>query len=180
MKIYTKTGDTGTTALIGGTRVPKFDIRVEAYGTIDELSAHIGLIRSQNIDSQIIETLNLIQVKLMTISAIIASDKTIKKLPQISDADIQILETEIDKYSSEIEPLKYFILPGGHSIPAFCHIARTVCRRAERVILQLNAENPLPCEVLIYMNRLSDFLFILARKMHKDLDIQEFFWFPEK
>jgi len=180
MKIYTKIGDNGTTALVGGTRVPKFHIRVEAYGTVDELIAHIGLICSQNIDNKIIDTLNLIQTKLMDISAILASDENIKKLPQISNTDIQILETEIDSYNSELETIKYFILPGGHSIPAFCNIARTVCRRAERIILKLNDENPLPHELLVYMNRLSDFLFILARKLHKELDIQEVFWIPQK
>ena len=176
MKIYTKTGDKGTTALIGGTRVPKFHIRVEAYGTVDELVAHIGLILSQNIDKDIIEFLHLIQIKLMNISAILASDGSIKDLPQISDEDIQVLERKIDEYNSELEPIKDFILPGGHTIIAFCHIARTVCRRAERVILQLNAENPVPRETLIYMNRLSDFLFTLARKLHKDLDIKEYSW----
>ena len=180
MKIYTKTGDKGTTSLIGGTRVPKFHIRVEAYGAVDELIAYIGLIRSQNIDDKIIDILNFIQIKLMDISAILASDENVKKLPQISDRDIQFLETTIDEYYSELEPVKHFVLPGGHSIPAFCHIARTVCRRAERVILQLNAENPIPCQLVAYINRLSDFLFILARKLHKNLDIQEVYWILEK
>ena len=178
MKIYTKTGDKGTTALIGGTRVPKFHIRVEAYGTVDELIAHIGLIYSQDIDKDIIDFLCRIQIKLMNISAILASDGSIKELPQISDEDIQILERKIDEYNSEIEPVKDFILSGGHTIISFCHIARTVCRRAERVILQLNAENPVPHEALIYMNRLSDYLFILARKLHKDLNIKELLWIP--
>lgn len=180
MKIYTKTGDKGTTALIGGMRVPKFHIRVEAYGTVDELIAHVGVIRSQPVSNQIIEKLNSIQIKLMEISAILASDGSVKKLPQVSADDIRALEAEIDAYSEELETFKYFTLPGGHPIPAFCHVARTVCRRAERIILQQHAENPLPCEVLMYMNRLSDYLFVLARKLHKDLGIQEIFWIPDR
>ncbi|MDR3226978.1 MAG: cob(I)yrinic acid a,c-diamide adenosyltransferase [Prevotellaceae bacterium] len=179
MKVYTKTGDKGTTALIGGTRVPKFHIRVEAYGTVDELISYIGLIRSQDVDAHIIDTLHQIQICLMNIAAMLANDGSVTKISKITDEDIRILENEIDKYDKQIEPLQNFVLPGGHSIPAFCHIARCVCRRAERVILQLNAENPVDEKVLIYVNRLSDYLFTLARKLHKTLDIQEIFWFPQ-
>ena len=180
MKIYTTTGDEGMTSLVGGTRVSKFDTRVEAYGTIDELNSYIGLIRSQNIDAHIIDILHQIQGKLMDISAIVASDGSVKNLPKIDSEDVRILENEIDKITAQVEPLRNFILPGGHTIPAFCHIARTVCRRAERVVLKLNNEEPLPQILLIYINRLSDYLFMLARKLHKDLDIQEILWFPEK
>ncbi|MDR1983424.1 MAG: cob(I)yrinic acid a,c-diamide adenosyltransferase [Prevotellaceae bacterium] len=180
MKIYTKTGDKGTTSLVGGKRVPKFHIRVEAYGTVDELISYIGLIRSQEIDSHIIDILHKIQINLMDIAAIIASDESVKQLRQITDDDINIIENEINKYDEELEPLRYFVLPGGHSIPAFCHIARCVCRRAERMILKLNAETPVPEKVLIYMNRLSDYLFTLARKLHKNLDIKEVFWITDK
>ncbi|MDR2126616.1 MAG: cob(I)yrinic acid a,c-diamide adenosyltransferase [Prevotellaceae bacterium] len=179
MKVYTKTGDRGTTSLIGGARVPKFHIRVEAYGTVDELISHIGLIRSQKIDLHIIETLHQIQIKLMDIAAIMASDGKAKKLQQVTDNDIKMIESEIDRYDAELEPLKYFVLPGGHNIPAFCHIARCVCRRAERIILRVNEETPVPENVLMYMNRLSDYLFILARKLHKDLEIREVFWITD-
>ncbi|MDR0420496.1 MAG: cob(I)yrinic acid a,c-diamide adenosyltransferase [Prevotellaceae bacterium] len=180
MKVYTKTGDKGTTSLIGGTRVPKFHIRVEAYGTVDELISYIGLIRSQKIDLNIIEILHLIQIKLMDIAAIIASDEKAKKLRQITEDDINIIEKEIDGYSAELEPLKYFVLPGGHSIPAFCHIARCICRRAERMILRVNDEISIPENVMIYINRLSDYFFVLARKLHKNLGVQEIFWIPDK
>jgi cob(I)alamin adenosyltransferase len=180
MKVYTKTGDKGTTSLIGGTRVSKFHIRVEAYGTVDELISYVGLIRSQKIDLHIIETLHQIQIKLMDIAAIMASDEKAKKNRHVTDDDIKMLETEIDKYDDELEPLKYFVLPGGHNIPAFCHIARCICRRAERMILRVNEENDIPQNVLVYMNRLSDYLFILARKLHKDLNIQELFWITDK
>jgi cob(I)alamin adenosyltransferase len=180
MKVYTKTGDSGTTSLIGGTRVSKFHIRVEAYGTVDELISHIGLIRSQKIDLHIIETLHQIQIKLMDIAAIMASDEKAKKVRHINDDDIKILENEIDKYDAELEPLKYFVLPGGHNTPAFCHIARCICRRAERMILRVNEENSVPKNVQVYMNRLSDYLFVLARKLHKDLGIQELFWITDK
>lgn len=180
MKVYTKTGDRGTTSLIGGTRVPKFHIRVEAYGTIDELISYIGLIRSQEIEVHIAETLHQIQVKLMDIAAIMASDEKAKKIRQVTDSDIKILESEIDKSDTDLEPLKYFVLPGGHNTPAFCHIARCICRRAERMILHVNEETDVPENVLAYMNRLSDYLFILARKLHKNLGVPEFFWITDK
>ncbi|MDR1348847.1 MAG: cob(I)yrinic acid a,c-diamide adenosyltransferase [Prevotellaceae bacterium] len=180
MKVYTKTGDGGTTSLIGGTRVPKFDIRVEAYGTVDELISYIGLIRSQKIDLRIIEILHQIQIKLMDIAAIIASDEKAKKTRQVTVEDINIIENEIDRYDAELEPLKYFVLPGGHSIPAFCHITRCICRRAERMILRVHSENPISQNVLTYINRLSDYFFVLARKLHKNLDVQELFWITDK
>ncbi|MDR2292958.1 MAG: cob(I)yrinic acid a,c-diamide adenosyltransferase [Prevotellaceae bacterium] len=180
MKVYTKKGDKGTTSLIGGTRVPKYHIRVEAYGTVDELISYIGLIRSQKIDLHIIETLHQIQIKLMDIAAIMASDEKAKKLRHVSDSDIQTVENEIDRYDAELEPLKYFVLPGGHEVTAFCHIARCICRRAERMILRVNEESAVPENVLIYINRLSDYLFMLARKLHKNLDIQEIFWITDR
>jgi cob(I)alamin adenosyltransferase len=180
MKVYTKTGDGGTTSLIGGTRVPKFNIRVEAYGTIDELISYIGLIRSQKIDLHIIGILHQIQIKLMDIAAIIASDEKAKKIRQVTVDDINIIENEIDGYDAELEPIKYFVLPGGHSIPALCHITRCICRRAERMIFRVHSETTIPQNVLIYINRLSDYFFVLARKLHKDIDIQEIFWIPDK
>ncbi|MDR1198948.1 MAG: cob(I)yrinic acid a,c-diamide adenosyltransferase [Prevotellaceae bacterium] len=180
MKVYTKTGDGGTTSLIGGTRVPKFDIRVEAYGTVDELISYIGLIRSQKIDLCIIEILHQIQIKLMDIAAIIASDEKAKKTRKVTVEDINIIENEIDSYDAELEPLKYFVLPGGHSIPALCHITRCICRRAERMILRVHSETPVSQNVLTYINRLSDYFFVLARKLHKNLDVQELFWITDK
>ena len=177
MNIYTKTGDKGETSLIGGSRVLKCNICVEAYGTVDEWISYIGLIRSQKIDATIIENLHKIQICLMNISSILANGGN-KKLTQVTVDDVKFLENEIDKIEDEVEPLKYFVLPGGHPIPATCHIARTVCRRAERIIIKLNQENPLPLELLAYINRLSDYFFALARKMHKILNVDEVFWIP--
>lgn len=178
MKIYTKTGDKGTTALVGGTRVSKNHIRVEAYGTVDELISHIGVVRSYDISKQIADDLHQIQICLMNLSAVLASDGSAKKIPQVEISNIDMLENRIDNISSELEPLKYFVLPGGQICAAQCHVARSVCRRAERVILSLHEEYPQPENLLKYVNRLSDYLFVLARKLHKDFGANEIFWIP--
>lgn len=189
MKIYTKTGDQGTTSLFGGTRVPKHHIRIESYGTVDELNSHIGLIRDQEIALEHKKLLNHIQDRLFTVGAILATDPqkaTLKNgkerlnIPKISNENITILETAIDKMSEALPEMTHFILPGGHQTVSFCHIARCVCRRAERQTSFLNDNEPVDTLVLIYLNRLSDYLFVLARKLSHELKAEEIKWIPEK
>ena len=189
MKVYTKTGDKGTTALFGGTRVPKHHIRIESYGTIDELNSHIGLIRDQDMDQAYKITLMHIQDRLFTVGAILATDpeKAILKsgkarlnIPKISNGDIAYLEKEIDTMEAYLPPMTHFVLPGGHPTVSFCHIARTVCRRAERIASHLNELEPFQPETLMYINRLSDYLFVLARKLSHDLQAEEIKWIPQK
>ena len=179
MKIYTKTGDNGTTSLIGGTRVQKNDPRLECYGTIDELNSYLGLI-CDNYSSQDIQyQLLTIQQKLFIISAEIANDKPQKtNIPSISEADILSLEEIIDGISEELPPQKSFIIPGGHPVSSYCQIARTVCRRAERAIYYIQPEKRPSMLSTIYINRLSDYLFILARKALKDFNKSEITWNP--
>ena len=189
MKVYTKTGDKGTTALFGGTRVPKHHIRIESYGTIDELNSYIGLIRDQDIDQLYKNTLMHIQDRLFTVGAILATDPekaTLKngeqrlKIPKISNEDIERLEKEMDAMEASLPPMTHFVLPGGHQTVSFCHIARTVCRRAERIASHLNDLEPFQPETLMYINRLSDYLFVLARKLSHELHAEEIKWIPQK
>lgn len=189
MKIYTKTGDKGTTSLFGGTRVPKHHIRIESYGTVDELNSHIGLLRDQRIDEKIKTFLTEIQDRLFTIGAILATDPEKSKLkngkdrlniPKISDQDSENLEKEIDRMNEELPEMTHFILPGGHQSVSFCHIARCVCRRAERLSSALYDIEPFDEQVLIYLNRLSDYLFVLARMLSKQLQAEEIQWIPRK
>ena len=181
-KIYTKTGDDGTTGLFGGSRIKKNDIRLEAYGTLDELNSYIGLIRSFGLEQKIIQQLLFIQEKLFIIGARLASDergKQITKSLGCTDDDIRKLEEAIDLYQSELPDLEHFIVPGGNQVVAFCHVARTVCRRAERRIIQLMPDPELPANIIRFINRLSDFLFILSRKLGKDSNLKETFWIPK-
>ncbi|MCS4239194.1 cob(I)alamin adenosyltransferase [Myroides gitamensis] len=189
MKIYTKTGDQGTTALFGGTRVPKNHVRIEAYGTVDELNSYIGLIRDQEIPALEKQTLLAIQHHLFTVGAILATDpeKAVLKngkerlnIPKITPDTLVFLEDEIDRMEEKLAPMTHFILPGGHTTVSFCHIARCVCRRSERLSVQLDQEEPVEPEVLMYLNRLSDYLFVLARKLTFDLQADEIKWIPEK
>jgi cob(I)alamin adenosyltransferase len=189
MKIYTKTGDKGKTALFGGTKVPKHHIRIESYGTVDELNSHLGLVRDQNIDAHSKDILVIIQNKLFTVGAILATDpekamlksgKERLNIPKISNEDIELLEKEMDQMNEALPPMTHFILPGGHQTVSFCHIARCVCRRAERLAAALNDLEPFQPETLMYLNRLSDYLFVLARKLSKDLQADEVKWIPEK
>lgn len=189
MKIYTKTGDNGTTSLFGGTRVSKHHIRIESYGTVDELNSHIGLVRDQNMDPHYKNVLISVQDKLFTVGAILATDpkKSILKsgkerlnIQKISSEDIELLEHEIDKMNDSLPPMTNFILPGGHQTVSFCHIARGVCRRAERLAVALNDIEPFQPETLTYLNRLSDYLFVLARKLSHDLQADEVKWIPKK
>ncbi|MFC2086769.1 cob(I)yrinic acid a,c-diamide adenosyltransferase [Bacteroidota bacterium] len=178
MKIYTKTGDSGHTSLIGGARVPKYDIRIEAYGTIDELISYIGLLRDQKIDKIYAEFLLTIQDKLMTCASILAvqGEGFEDRIPKIHENDIENIEKEIDTLSEQLPPLTNFLLPGGHEIISFCHIARNVCRRAERVAIKANEISQFNTNVIVYLNRLSDYLFVLARKITIDLNVVEFTW----
>ncbi|HEU0137332.1 MAG TPA: cob(I)yrinic acid a,c-diamide adenosyltransferase [Flavobacterium sp.] len=189
MKVYTKTGDSGTTALFGGTRVPKDHIRIESYGTIDELNSHIGLIRDQDINQHYKNILIAVQDRLFTIGAILATppDKELLNngqprlnIPMISERDIKFLEDEIDSMETELEPMTHFVLPGGHQTVSYCHIARCVCRRAERLAVHLDHIEPIDPMVVMYLNRLSDYLFVLARKLSADLQAEEVRWIPQK
>lgn len=180
MKVYTKTGDKGLTSLIGGKRVLKCDLRIDAYGTVDELNSWIGLLRDQEIDNQTIETLVEIQDRLFTLGAILASDpeKSKMKIPELSEEDIAFLENQIDEMDYVLPEMKKFILPGGNFVVSYCHITRCVCRHAERLIVQLAAEESVPEITIKYMNRLSDFLFVLSRKLSQDLGAEEHPWEP--
>jgi len=189
MKIYTKTGDKGTTALFGGTRVPKHHLRIESYGTVDELNSYIGLIKDQNISEVYQEALLKIQNELFTLGAMLATPINKEKLkngkerlniPKIQSETVVFLEGEIDRMNEELPPMTNFILPGGHQTVSFCHIARCVCRRTERLVTQLNEEETINPDILTYLNRLSDYLFVLARKLSKDLSAKEIPWIPKK
>ncbi|MGI0107899.1 cob(I)yrinic acid a,c-diamide adenosyltransferase [Salinimicrobium sp. WS361] len=189
MKIYTKTGDKGTTALFGGTRVPKHHIRIDSYGTVDELNSHLGLMRDQQVDEHSREIVIKIQDRLFTLGAILATDpeKAVLKngkerlnIPRISMEDIELLEQEIDRMNEELPSMTHFILPGGHQTVSVCHVARCVCRRAERLATALYEIEPFEEQVLQYLNRLSDYLFVLARKLSHDLQVKEVKWIPQK
>jgi len=180
MKIYTKTGDKGQTSLIGGTRVPKFHLRIDTYGTVDELNSYIGLIMCQEINAQYKKLLKEIQDRLFTIGASLAADpeKSTMKIPDLNDSDITLLENEMDSMNELLPPLKHFVLPGGNTVVSYCHIARCVCRRAERLTVELAGNSFVEERVTIYLNRLSDYLFVLARKLNMDFEAEENIWIP--
>lgn len=180
MKIYTKTGDKGQTSLIGGTRVPKYHLRIETYGTVDELNSYIGLIRSQSIDSHVHNVLKEIQDRLFTIGAYLASDPDTSrmKIPDLNHSDIKLLEDEMDLMNELLPELKHFILPGGDTTSSYTHVARCICRRAERLTVSLAAESHVEEKMIIYLNRLSDYLFVLARKLSSDAKTDENIWIP--
>ena len=180
MKIYTKTGDTGLTSLIGGTRVPKHHLRIESYGTVDELNSYIGMIRDQQISEHQQQVLKEIQDRLCTIGSTLASDpeKSKMKIPDLHQEDIAFLEKEIDTMTESLPELRHFILPGGSTAVSFCHIARCVCRRAERICVHLREESEVEEKVIVYLNRLSDYLFVLGRKLCSDQNIEENKWIP--
>jgi cob(I)alamin adenosyltransferase len=182
MKIYTKTGDKGTTSLIGGTKVPKSHLRIEAYGTVDELNSHIGLCIDILSDDSSRAILREVQDRLFTIGSSLACDPIKEprmRLPDLKEADVQLLEKEMDRISELIPPMKSFILPGGHPVVSQLHIARCVCRRAERCCVRLELESlEVDGLLLKYLNRLSDYLFILARYAHHLLQVEEIPWRP--
>ncbi len=180
MKIYTKTGDQGTTSLLGGTRVPKSDLRIDAYGTIDELNSFLGLLRDQEVNKKRAGILKEIQDRLFTIGADLATapGKDKVKKPDLQPEDIASLEQEMDLMEAQLPMLTAFILPGGHQSVSFCHVARTVCRRAERIAVALASTEPVSGLVIQYLNRLSDYLFVLGRKMAQELHAEEVAWSP--
>ncbi len=180
MKIYTKTGDQGITSLLGGTRVPKSDLRIDAYGTVDELNSYIGLLRDQPVNADRTDVLKEIQDRLFTIGADLATvpGKDKVKKPDLHPEDIELLENEMDQMELRLPPLTAFILPGGHTSVSFCHVARTVCRRTERITVELASFEPVSDLVIQYLNRLSDYLFVLGRIMALELDVEEVTWKP--
>ncbi len=189
MKIYTKTGDKGETSLFGGTRVKKYNLRIEAYGTIDELNSNLGLVRSQEIDQKYIEAIIKIQNQLFTIGSMLATPPDKEKLKSGKDRlqiskiamhEVTFLENEIDQMNKALEPMTHFVLPGGNTTVSFCHIARCVCRRAERFCVELHDNEPIDTNILTYLNRLSDYLFVLARKLTLDNQAVEIPWIPSK
>ena len=178
MKIYTRTGDDGTTSLSGGKRIPKFHIRVEAFGTVDELISWIGLLRDHMENAAREKILIYIQDQLMICAAALASEigdnKTGNLLPD--PECLKKLENEIDKMEETLKPLRNLILPGGNILVSYCHIARCVCRRAERAVLRLNVTEKAPEIITKFLNRLADYLFVLSRKISLELDIEEVKW----
>ena len=189
MKVYTKTGDTGTTALFGGTRVPKDHARIESYGTVDELNSYIGLIRDQEMKQHYKDILIEIQDRLFTVGAMLATppekevlkngEKRLQNLG-IIESDIEFLEKEIDAMEDSLPQMTHFVLPGGHTTVSYCHIARCVCRRAERLAVHLSHNEPVADITIKYLNRLSDYLFVLARKLSSELQADEVQWIPRK
>ena len=183
VQIYTKTGDDGTTGLIGGTRVKKYDSRLEAYGTVDELNSHVGLVLSATHDRRMREVLTDVQSKLFVIGAHLAMDDNagaMKEQLPCTEADIALLETEMDAMFEILPKLNHFILPTGCQAAAFAHVARTVCRRAERRIVELAEKTEVDQQLVKYINRLSDYLFVLSRKLNFDQKITETPWISGK
>ena len=180
MKIYTKTGDQGTTSLFGGKRVLKSDLRIDTYGTVDELNSWIGVLRDQSVNQNRSAVLIEIQDRLFTIGSILATEpgNTKVKIPMLTETDITFLEKEIDAMDAVLPPMKFFVLPGGHQAVSFGHVTRTVCRRAERLVIALNQVDPINELVIKYLNRLSDFLFVLCRIMTHELQATETPWKP--
>lgn len=181
MKIYTKNGDRGKTSLIGGKKVSKHDLQVEAYGSIDELNSFIGLLKDYSKNDEVNQVLFKVQLKLFTIGSILAQENTstnsviLEKL-NISAKDTNFIESQIDKLEKKLPKLSKFIIPGGHKLVSYCHVSRSICRRAERKITKLSDSVKLDSNILPYINRLSDFLFVLSRYFSKELDIKESYW----
>jgi cob(I)alamin adenosyltransferase len=183
MKVYTKTGDKGKTSLFGGKRVLKNDLQIESYGNVDELNSWMGLLRDYSASSE--EKLVLIEIQetLFTVGSYLATDvdkKSKLKLPALNEALIFKLESEMDAMDKGLPEMKFFVLPGGHKSVSNCHIARTVCRRAERSIVALNSQDADIDFAKRYVNRLSDYLFVLSRKWAVDFDADEIPWKPQK
>lgn len=185
-KLYTKTGDDGTTGLLSGKRVSKHHVRIKAYGTVDELNVWIGMIRNFELDQNTNENLIRIQRELMTVASQLADDtafevsKLVKILEPIDQENIKHLEDQIDLINMELPELKNFVIPGGHVVVSYTHLARCTCRRAERFVTELNETENIPQNIIAYINRLSDFLFILARKLSEDFEVEEIKWSSKK
>ena len=180
-KVYTKTGDNGTTGLFSGERVPKHHVRIKAYGTVDKLNSWIGLIRSQDIKEEHVQELLKVQNDLMHIGSELANnsnDPSSVGIDVINEKDVKTIENWIDRITDELPPLTNFVIPGGHVCVSNTHLARCVCRRAERFITELNDINTINPVIVFYINRLSDYLFTLSRKFAQDLEINEIKWTP--
>lgn len=182
MKIYTKKGDGGSTSLIGGTRVPKHSLRIESYGTVDELNSYLGLVRDTAKMDSVTQQLVEVQDRLFVIGSSLAADPEESKmaLPDLTDADIEKLEGWMDAMDAQLPELKAFILPGGHEAVSHCHVARTICRRAERIVSELRSRSYVEQRVSTYLNRLSDYLFVLARLIGQERGAVETPWTPRK
>ena len=186
MKIYTKTGDRGTTSLIGGSRVPKDDPRVNAYGTVDELTAFVAYLRDnldaeeENLALYRNDLLNVLEA-LMTVAALLATtEEASKKVPPLQPERIAFLEKRIDEISARLQPLTHFTIPGGHPLVSLAHICRTVCRRAERTAIAAAHEYPVNTDAQVYLNRLSDYLYVLGRGLSEEFNVKEVYWMPER
>ena len=179
MKIYTKTGDSGETSLFTGERISKSDQRIKAYGSTDELNSFVGLLAASNINITHKKILIQIQNKLYNIGSVLAvKGETNFSIPEIKQKDIELLENEIDRLNKELPPLKDFIIPGGNIVTAQCHVCRSVCRRAEREVVELANNETIDILVIQYLNRLSDYLFVLSRKISKETNAEETLWKP--
>ena len=186
MKIYTKTGDQGTTSLIGGTRVGKDDPRVNAYGTVDELTAFVAHLRDSmdgeenNLELYRNDLLNILEA-LMTVAALLATtEEASKKVPPLQPERITFLEKRIDEISAGLPHLTHFTIPGGHPLVSLSHICRTVCRRAERAAIAAGHGHPVCNDALVYLNRLSDYLYVLGRGLSEEFNVKEVYWMPER
>lgn len=182
MKIYTRTGDSGKTSLVEGTRLSKGHERIEAYGTVDELNSFIGMLADQEAGAAHRPMLKVVQDKLFVIGANLASDPTkrAERIPPVKESDIQLLEKAMDDMDAVLPELRHFVLPGGHSAVSMAHICRTVCRRAERCVIRLAGDEEVPELIIPYLNRLSDFFFVLSRKLCQEQGVEEVKWQPEK
>lgn len=181
MKIYTRTGDSGETSLLGGNRVKKSHMRIHAYGTVDELNAYLGLLADQEINKSRTGIFNEIQDRLFTMGSLLAAEKDTKiDLPLLEEKDITWLESLIDEMDSQLPPMKNFVLPGGHVSISHTHIARCICRRAERWVIALDEEESVDPLIIKYLNRLSDYLFVLSREIARELGVEEKPWKPRK
>jgi cob(I)alamin adenosyltransferase len=183
MKIYTKKGDQGYTSLIGGTKVPKSHLRIDCYGTVDELNSCLGVLCAMRIkDKKAKVTLDAVQERLFVVGSWLACDPKTSKmtLPELDEKDVTLLEQEIDRMTALLPPLKFFILPGGSAAGAWCHVVRTVCRRAERLVVALSAKDKVDQRIIVYLNRLSDYLFVLGRKINQDDRVPEVSWRPKR
>lgn len=181
MKIYTKTGDKGQTSLLGGKRLPKNDIRIEAYGTVDELNSFVGVLRDNLNDDAINSLLVQVQDRLFSIGSILAAagDTGKFKLPTIAESDILTLESSIDEMNAQLDPMTHFILPGGCLPASHAHVCRTVCRRAERRCVELGSAEEVPELIVKYLNRLSDYFFVLSRFISKKSGSVDTLWLPK-
>jgi cob(I)alamin adenosyltransferase len=182
IKIYTKTGDKGSTSLIGGTKVPKSHVRIESYGTVDELNSWMGVVSDHVNDPGVRSVLKEIQDRLFTIGSSLACDPEKEpklKIPDLHDSDVTYLEQQIDKMNEQLPPMRAFVLPGGHPAVSFAHVARCVCRRAERICVGMQEEGmEIEQLVIMYLNRLSDYLFMLSRYIGKLTNAEEVQWKP--